>query len=155
MSLVFAAPVALAAFAAASAFADLAAIDHAVATFAGSGATPVDRRLRLKPCDTPLALSWRTEGRESVLVQCGDAGGWRLFVPVSASGSAGAVVINRGDAVTIAVSGEGFTVAQPGEAMEAGALGAWIRVRTAAARPGDEAMRAQVVRPGVVTLPLP
>lgn len=149
--------------AAAAGYADLGTIDSEVAAFTGAGigesggaATAVDRRLRLKPCGSPLALSWRTQTRESVVVQCGDPGSWRLFVPVRKAdqGPAASPVIARGDAISIAVAGDGFTVAQPGEAMEAGPVGAWIRVRPINARQGAEPMRAQVVRPGLVTLPL-
>jgi flagella basal body P-ring formation protein FlgA len=93
-----------------------------------------------------------------VVVQCQDPGSWRLFVPVrkpvQAAGVSADPVISRGDAVSIAVKGDGFTVAQPGEAMEAGAIGAWIRVRAINAKSGAEPMRAQVVRPGLVSLPL-
>lgn len=159
----------LAILAAASAgYADLDLIDREVAGFTGAqigqsggAATPVDRRLRLSPCRSPLALSWRTQTQDSVVVQCGDPGSWRLFVPVrrdTAAGEgmgAGAPVIKRGDAISIAVNGEGFTVAQPGEAMEAGPVGSWIRVRPINAKPGAEPMRAQVVRPGLVELQLP
>jgi flagella basal body P-ring formation protein FlgA len=151
--------------AATAGFADLDAVDRDVGQFTGvpigqpGGATmPVDRRLRLKPCLAPLALNWNTQRRETVVVRCPDAGGWRLFVPVSGATPAAAALpaINRGDPVTIAVSGDGFTVSQPGEALEAGPVGAWIRVRTlAAARTASDAMRAQVVRPGVVAVPLP
>lgn len=150
---------------AAAPFADLDAIDRQVAQFTGAAVgqpggagNPVDRRLRLQPCYAPLALAWR--GRDTVVVQCPDAGAWKLFVPVTggAGGPAALPAVNRGDAVTIAVSGEGFTVSQPGEAMEAGPVGAWIKVRTvrAEARPGAAAdtMRAQVVRPGLVKVPL-
>jgi flagella basal body P-ring formation protein FlgA len=158
----------LAILAAASAgYADLASIDREVAGFTGAeigqsgGAmTPVDRRLRLAPCGSPLSLTWRTQNHESVVVQCGDPGSWRLFVPVkretqgAGQGMAAAPVINRGDGISIAVNGDGFSVAQPGEAMEAGAIGSWIRVRPINAKPGAEPMRAQVVRPGLVSLPL-
>lgn len=144
----------LAAILTAAPFADLAAIDHAVAGFAGGAAIPVDRRLRLDHCTAPLSLSWRTQRRDTVVVECPDTGGWRLFVPISMGGGAeaAAVVINRGDAVTIAVGGAGFSVSQPGEAMESGAVGSWIRVRSAAR---GQPMRAQVVRPGMVAVPLP
>lgn len=155
----------LAIFAAAASggFADLDTIDREVVGFTGAeigqtgGATmPVDRRLRLKPCGAPLALSWRTAQHESVVVQCGDPGSWRLFVPVKRAelGLGGAPAINRGDGISIAVTGEGFTVAQPGEAMESGAVGSWIRVRPLNAKPNSEVMRAQVVRPGLVAMPL-
>lgn len=152
----------LAAFASAG-FADLDAIDREVAGFTGApigqsggAVNPVDRRLRLRPCGSPLALSWRTQTRDSVVVQCGDPGSWRLFVPVQRAeqGLGASPVISRGDAISIAVTGEGFSVAQPGEAMESGPVGAWIRVRPINAKTGAEPMRAQVVRPGLVSLPL-
>jgi len=139
---------------AAAPFADLDAIDRALSDFTQGAAAPVDRRLRLNPCTAPPSLSWRTDAQDSVLVQCNDAGGWRLFVPLR-QGASGPMAVSRGDAVSIAISGEGFTVAQPGEAMDSGAVGAWIRVRPVGARPGDEPMRVQIVRPGLVTLPLP
>lgn len=150
-------------------FADLDAIDRQVASFTGASAgetggaaTPVDRRLRLQPCRSGLALSWRTQAQDSVVVQCGDPSGWRLFVPVRSGGAGmgqgGPVAVARGDAVAIAVMGEGFTVSQPGEAMESGPVGGWIRVRPAAA-PGratrGDVMRARIERPGLVSVPLP
>ena len=154
--------------AAAASFADLDAIDRQVAAFtgapigtAGGAMQPLDRRLRLRPCYAPLALGWRGESRETVVAQCPDAGGWRLFVPVRASASASAAsgppAVNRGDAVTMTISGDGFSVSQSVEALDAGSVGAWVRVRAAgvAGRPGGEPMRAQVVRPGLVALPMP
>lgn len=147
--------------AAAAATADLNQIDIAVARFTGAaigesgGALqPVDRRLRLNRCAAPLALAWRTARQDSVVVQCPDVGGWRLYVPVVAQMAAALPeppAILRGDAVTIAVAGEGFTVSRPGEAMEAGPAGGWIRVRPIAGEP----VRARVVRPGLVSLALP
>jgi len=148
-------------------FADLAAIDSDVAAFTGAaigtpgGARgPVDRRLRLVNCRSPLSFAWRTVQRDTVVVQCPDAGGWRLFVPVQGAAAEAAALpaINRGDAVTISVAGDGFAVSQPGEALESGPVGAWIRVRGVNAARGStaaDAMRGQVVRPGLVILPLP
>lgn len=159
--------VAAAAAASSASFADLDAIDRQVAAFTGApvgamgGAlTPVDRRLRLNPCRTGVALSWRTPAQDSVVVQCGDAGGWRLFVPVRAEPRTApaqpANAVGRGDAIAIAVSGDGFTVSQPGEALESGPVGGWIRVRPASATAArGQEMRAQIVRPGLVRLPLP
>lgn len=147
-------------------FADLDAIDRQVAVFTGAAAgevggaaTPVDRRLRLQPCRSGMALSWRTAAQDSVVVQCGDAGGWRIFVPVrrgGGAGQAGPVAVTRGDGVAIAVAGEGFTVAQPGEALESGPVGGWIKVRPlsqSGARGGT--LRARIERPGLVSVPLP
>lgn len=148
--------------AAAAPFADLAAIDRQVAEFTGAPAgaqggaqMPLDRRLRLKPCTAPLSLAWRGERRETVVAACPDAGGWRLFVPVRAAAQSAAAppAINRGDAVTIAVTGGGFSVSQPGEALDAGPVGGWIRVRGLNAK--GQPMRAQVLRPGLVGVPLP
>ena len=148
--------------AAAAPFADLAALDRQVAAFTGAptgaegGATlPLDRRMRLRPCNSPIAMAWRGERRDTVIAECPDAGGWRLFVPVRAGGSAqtASPVINRGDAVTIAITGDGFALSQPGEALEAGAVGAWVRVRAVNGKAAP--MRAQVVRPGLVSLPMP
>ncbi|MBV1918837.1 MAG: flagella basal body P-ring formation protein FlgA [Sphingomonadaceae bacterium] len=150
--------------AAATPVADLNAIDRRVAGFTGAaigqagGATgPVDRRLRLRPCVSRLNLSWRTGQRQSVVVQC--AGGWRLFVPVKSAGPVAAALpaVSRGDTVTIAVSGDGFTVSRAGEALETGAVGAWIKVRkiSDSRRFGNGFMRAKVIRPGLVGLPLP
>ncbi len=161
-----AAPLLLLPATAQASFADLAAIDREVAAFTGAGpgaaggaATPVDRRLRLTPCAAPLALSWRGVRHDAVLVQCLDNGGWHLFVPIrpSAAGSAAppAIAVMRGEAVTVEVAGEGFAVSQSGEALEAGAVGAWIRVRLARDGTRAEPLRAQVVRPGLVALLLP
>jgi flagellar basal body P-ring formation protein FlgA len=145
-------------------FADLAAVDREVAAFTGApqglpgGAVrPVDRRLKLVPCSAPLNLRWYNSQRDSVVVQCPTPDGWRLFVPVMAvQGAAAQNAISRGDVVTVAISGDGFTVSQPGEALEAGALGAWIRVRTVSdGTSKGEPMRAQVVRPGLVEVPVP
>ena len=115
---------------------------------------PVDRRLRLRPCHAPLDLAWRTPRRESVVVACPDPGGWRLFVPVRGAHAATAPLsVGRGEAVTIAVAGPGFSVSQPGEALEGGAAGDWIRVRGLGAK--AQTVRARIVRPGLVEVPLP
>lgn len=139
--------------AATSNFASLDAIDAQVSAFAGGTAVPVDRRLRLAACSAPLALSWQGARRDTVFVHCPDPGGWRLYVPVVGGAPAAeteAPAVLRGEAVTVTVRGDGFTVSQPGEALEPGAVGAWIRVR-----PGErkDAVRAKIVRPGLVEIP--
>ncbi|MEP6868549.1 MAG: flagella basal body P-ring formation protein FlgA [Novosphingobium sp.] len=142
---------------AAQGFTQLPTIDRAVADFtgvaigqSGGAAQPVDRRLRLAACAGIPALSWYGARRDTVLVQCPDAGSWRLFVPVLAGNNAASQVpaVLRGEAVTIAVEGDGFSVAQAGEAMEPGAVGSWIKVKSANAN--AQPMRARVVRPGLV-----
>lgn len=147
-----------------AAFASLDAIDAAASSFAGAlpgmeggPISGVDRRLRLSPCGTTLAATWFNARQETVVVQCPDAG-WRVFVPVRRSTpEAAAPVVSRGDAVTIAVAGDGFAVSQPGEAMDGGAIGTWIRVRRAgASQPAPvQTLRGRVVRPGLVALDLP
>jgi flagella basal body P-ring formation protein FlgA len=139
---------------------DPAAIDREVGAFTGQpigapggAARPVDRRLRLVACSAPLALSWRGDARASILVECPDGGGWHIFVATSAPApgiarqSPAAPVIERGQSVTVALTGDGFSVSQPAEALESGAVGAWIRVRTQAK---TDPVQAQVVRPGLV-----
>ena len=147
----------------AQSFVDLADIDRAVAAFTGAaqgspgGAAQVlDRRLRLAPCPSQFTLGWYGTRQDTVEVRCAVPGGWKLYVPLVASSAiaaAAAPVIARGDAVTISVSGTGFAVAQPGEALESGAIGAWIKVRG----PGQNAavLRARVLRPGLVGMELP
>jgi len=145
-------------------FADMTAIDQAVAQFTGrsigvpgGAAQPVDRRLRLVACTAPLALGWRAGAHDSVLVRCPDAGGWRLYVPVVAAvadvpaGPAAAPAVQRGEGVTIAMVGDGFSVEQAGEALDPGPIGGWIRVRTGAK---TDALRGRIVRPGMVEVPV-
>ena len=143
-------------------FADLSAIDRAVAEFTGQprgapggAAVPVDRRLRLSPCLAPLALGWHGTRRDAVEVRCPGPSGWRLFVPLLAgSGTpSGAPLVGRGDMVTITVRSEGFAVSQPGEALEPGAEGAWIKVRGLGAN--APVRRARVLHPGQVGIDLP
>lgn len=141
------------------AYADPAAIDAQVAQFTGhpmgtggGAAQAVDRRLRLTACRSPLAMSWRGLRRDSVLVECPDPGSWHLFVPLHVAEPA-AIAVLRGEAVTIAVAGDGFAVTQPGEALDAGAVGDWIRVRSVRdGSPKGEPIRARITRPGEVTV---
>ena len=148
--------------AAAQPLADLAAIDRAVAAFAGVGAggtggaaQPVDRRLRLAACAAPLALGWYGSRQDMVEVRCPSAPGWRIYVPLAGTAreAAAAPLVSRGDAVTIAVTGQGFTVSQGGEALESGAEGAWTKVRGAGQ--GAQVLRGRVLRPGLVGIDLP
>ncbi|MFM5886025.1 MAG: flagella basal body P-ring formation protein FlgA [Novosphingobium sp.] len=138
-------------------YADLAAIDRAVAGFVGTPAPPIDRRLRLNPCASPLALAWYGARADRVQVTCPGAAGWTLYValPAQAQAAAQPPLVQRGDAVTISAGGEGFAVSQPGEALEGGAAGAWIKVRPLGAAAAAAPLRAQVLRPGVVGIFLP
>jgi flagella basal body P-ring formation protein FlgA len=145
-------------------FTDLDALDRAVAGFTGVSAgqvggaiTPVNRRLRLQPCSMAPVMTWLNPRRDVVLVQCPDAGSWRLAVPVSrgAAPDGGEIVVNRGDAVSISVEGEGFSVSRPGQALDQGPVGAWVRVQPATTgREQVQPVRGQIVRPGLVRVPL-
>jgi flagella basal body P-ring formation protein FlgA len=133
---------------------DLAEVDRAVSAFAGQPAGPVDRRLRLARCAAPLALEWFGQGSRTVQVRCPVPGGWRLYVALAgAPAAAEPPMVQRGDTVTIQVGGDGWAVAQPGEALEAGAAGSWIKVRGNA--PKAPVLRARVIRPGLVGVELP
>lgn len=145
----------------AAGLADPAAIDREIAAFTGQpvgapggAAHPVDRRLRLAACAAPLALSWHGDDHTSVMVQCPDPGGWHLYAAVAAAArqsAAAAPVVERGQVVTVAITGENFAVSQSAEAMDSGPVGAWIRVRVG---PRADPVQAQVVRPGLVELPI-
>lgn len=139
---------------AAAPFANLAEVDRAATDFAGAPAVPVDRRMRLEACRVPFSLSWYGTRRDTVLVQC-PSPAWRLFVPLQGGGAAAlsAPLVVKGDAVSITISGAGFAVSQPGEALESGAEGAWIKVRSVAV--GAAPVRARVLRPGIVGMDLP
>ena len=146
-------------------FADPAAIDAEVAAFTGvplgqpGGArAPVDRRLRMAACPQALALAWHGRRADMVRVECPALVGWQIFVPVNSGGAAQAAQapargagVERGQVLTIAVQGRGFTVTQQGEALEAGNVGDWIRVRPDGNR---EAVRARIDNPGRVVIPV-
>jgi flagella basal body P-ring formation protein FlgA len=143
----------------ANGFTDPATIDRAVFEFTGAaigqpgGARmAADRRLQLAACAAPLAISWHGSARNAVRVECPDAGGWRIFVAVTppVTTASAPPAIKRGDALTIMVRGRGFSVQQSGEAMESGAVGEWIFVRTARKA---EPLRARIERPGLVVIP--
>lgn len=142
---------------------DPAMIDRAVAAFTGAATgtpggarSPADPRLRLAACAAPLDVAWHGNARNAVRVECAGPAPWRIFVAINAGSGAstgagaGAIAVKRGDAITIAVRGRGFSVQQPGEAVEAGAVGDWIFVRTARKA---EPVRARIERPGLAVIP--
>ncbi|KWV94108.1 MULTISPECIES: flagella basal body P-ring formation protein FlgA [unclassified Erythrobacter] len=146
---------------------DLSIIDRAVADFTGAevgqpgGAKlPVDRRLRLSHCQSPLDLQWFGRDQRSIQVACPSAG-WRIYVAVDggAGGSGrfaqqyGETLVKRGENVSILVRGSGFTLTRQGSAVEDGAQGEWIKVRAAGEK--TETLRAMVIRPGQVGIELP
>lgn len=156
--------------AATAGFQDIAALDRAVAAFAGhatgeeGGAQAgIDARLRLRTCPT-VALSWRSEAHDAIVVACSGPD-WRLFVPVRrAPAAAGALpatarpvpvakaepVIRRGDAVTIEAGSNGFAISRDGVAIADAAPGARFGVRVDGA---TVPVQAVAVAAGRATLP--
>jgi flagella basal body P-ring formation protein FlgA len=154
-------------------FQDTAAIDRAVAAFTtrpigaeGGARAPVDARLRLATCGM-VALSWRTDVHDAVVVACADPA-WRIFVPVIAPPRAASAtpavvrtgatapapraepVIRRGDSVTIEAGSDGFSITREGVAMADAAPGGRVMVRvTDSTRP----VQAVAVDAGRATLP--
>lgn len=143
-------------------------IDARVAAFtgmpagtAGGAAQPVDRRLRLADCAGPLDLEYYGQRQDMVRVSCSVPERWQIFVPVlraqamaaspGAPQAANPVVIERGQVLSIAIEGRGFSVVQQGEALEDGAIGDWIRVRPEGRR--DE-LRARLVTPARAVIPV-
>lgn len=97
----------------------------------GSTAAPVDRRLRLARC--PQGVQIETADARSLAVRC-PALGWRLRVPLTTApatiaATAKALLVRRGDPLTVLSNGGGFTIETAGIAGEDGALGANVRVK--------------------------
>ncbi|KQT35128.1 hypothetical protein ASG29_03130 [Sphingomonas sp. Leaf412] len=159
----------LLALAAAAAFQDTAALDRAVTAFTGrpmgaeGGArAALDPRLRLAACPM-VAMSWRTEAKDAVVVTC-TGPSWRLFVPVVAAPRAAAVapaayvappkpaapVIRRGDPVTIEAGSDGFSITREGIAMGDAAPGARLPVQVQGA---TKPVQAVAIDTGRATLP--
>ncbi len=156
--------------AAAAAFQDTAALDRAVSSFTGrpigseGGArATVDSRLRLAACPM-VAISWRTEAKDAVVVSCSGPD-WRLFVPVIAAPRPAAAaprpaavvapvraepVIRRGDPVTIEAGSDGFSITRDGIAMADAAPGARLPVQVA---DSPKSVQAVAVATGRATLP--
>jgi flagella basal body P-ring formation protein FlgA len=151
------------AFAQATGFADPAAIDAEIAAFTGAAAGapggargPVDRRLRVAACGQPLQLAWHGRDAGMVRVECNGASPWRVFVAVNAAGATrstptAAPQIARGQVLTITLQGRGFAISQQAQALEAGRVGEWIRVRPEGS---SEEVRARIDSPVRATIPL-
>lgn len=155
--------------AAAPLFQDTASLDRAVSAFTGRGLgdeggarTPVDPRLRLAACPT-VALSWRTEAHDAVVVSCSGPD-WRIYVPVRMAAGAAATrtqpafvapvkalpVIRRGDPVVIEAGSAGFAISREGVALGDALAGARFLVRVDDAR---QPVQAIAVAGGRATLP--
>ncbi|MFV0643429.1 MAG: flagella basal body P-ring formation protein FlgA [Sphingomonadaceae bacterium] len=142
-------------------------IDAEVARFTGHAAghpggaiTRTDPRIRLAPCQQPLALEWYGRSKNNVLVRCPTAGSWRIFVPLvpvsakeAASGDSSPVMVARGETVTLIAKGNGFSLTRQAEALQSGTAGDWISIRPlGTGRKARETMRARILSPGTVSI---
>ncbi len=156
--------------AAATAFQDTASLDRAVTAFTarsigdeGGARTAVDTRLRLAACPT-VALSWRTEAHDAVVVSCAGPD-WRIYVPVRMAAGVAAArvqpvgyvkpvkldpVIRRGDPVVIEAGSDGFAISREGVALADAAPGARFMVKVEDTR---QPVQAIAVASGHATLP--
>ena len=154
----------------APAFQNIAGLDRAVGSFTGrpigaeGGArAAVDPRLKLAACST-VAMSWRTEAHDAVVVTCSGPD-WRIFVPVVRATAVAAPapmrtaaappvrlepVVRRGDPVVIEAGSNGFSISREGVAMADAAPGARFAVRVADAK---APVQAVAVASGRATLP--
>ncbi len=146
-------------------------IDKAVAEFTGhatgddGGArTPVDARLKLATCPM-VTMSWRTPAHDSVIVACPDPG-WRIYVPIRAAASAvgrqaplaltspsaagPAIVIKRGDPVSVSAGSAGFEIMRDGIALGDAAVGQRLLIRVQEGKPPIQAVAAE---PGKALIP--
>lgn len=145
-------------------FEDLVALDAQVsAVLQGSSTTaqPIDRRLKLARCPEPIAID--SGAADSVALRC-NAIGWRIRVPlanVARSGAktvnavqvkpleSGDILVRRGETVEIIVKGEGFEVVSSGVAVDDGAKGKRIRVKSST---GGPSLGGTVVAEGVIAM---
>jgi flagella basal body P-ring formation protein FlgA len=146
-------------------------IDKAVAGFTGRGVgedggarTPVDTRLKLTTC-AMVTLNWRTPAHDSVVVACSDPE-WRIYVPVRIAAPAivaasplasappaaakPAIVIKRGDPVSVAAGSDGFAVTRDGIAVNDAAAGQRLLIKV---QDGKPPIQAVAVEPGKAEIP--
>ncbi|MEH3106318.1 MAG: flagella basal body P-ring formation protein FlgA [Sphingomonas fennica] len=156
---------ALAAPADAAGFEDLDRLERRLTTALDAGIgepggpqAPIDRRMKLAACGTPVTIDPPAMG--AVALRC-PAAGWRIRVPLArlagtapagyggGGGMAQAAVVRRGDPVELSAGSAGFSVSMQGIAQEDGAPGARIRVKV---DPKNPPMYAEVVDMGLVRL---
>jgi flagella basal body P-ring formation protein FlgA len=156
--------------AAAQNFQSTTLIDKAVAGFtghaigeSGGARTAVDTRLKLTTCPM-VSLNWRTDSHDSVVVTCTDPQ-WRIFVPVMPArpvpaatptaaapvvAAKAAIVIKRGDPVTVVAGDGAFSVTRDGIATTDAAAGARVLIRV---QDGKPPIQAIAVEPGKAMIP--
>ena len=129
------------------AYEDMETLDQRVAAVA-AGAQPVDARLKLAVCPDEPIIAPPVGG--AIIVRC-EAKGWRLRIPVrSQSQMLGQteVLVRKGEMVECVDMGAGFAVSTSMIALEDGALGQAIRVKSSTS---SAAITATVSARGVVS----
>ncbi|HEX4739509.1 MAG TPA: flagella basal body P-ring formation protein FlgA [Allosphingosinicella sp.] len=136
----------------AQSFQDLNALETQVIAALGAGigepggpSRPIDRRLKLSPCPSPVVVEPPALG--AVAVGCKQIG-WRIRVPLTPAPAAAAAmqqaaavtvkaapIIKRGDQIELVADAGSFSVTTVAVAEQDGAPGDHIRVRPAA-KPG-------------------
>jgi flagellar basal body P-ring formation protein FlgA len=109
---------------------DIDALDQRLALASGGKAVPLDRRLRLVKCPQSVALD--TSSADQIIAHCASLG-WRIRVLMGGLIEAKTVtrpVITRGDSVEITYEGDDFDASSSGVALDSGAKGEAIRVKT-------------------------
>lgn len=137
-------------------------IDAQVAQFTGAGIgetggarLPLDRKLRLRSCNSLLDISWYGTRGDALAVRCTEVGGWRVFVAINAvAKQSNKQLVQRRDPVRVVVGGAGFSVSRSGEAMESGKAGDWIRVRLQDNTRSGKVISARVMADGRLMVPL-
>lgn len=150
---------------AATATADLAALDRAAEIFTGARfgepngpVTPIDPRLKLAQCTASPVYAWRSERHDAITISCPDPNGWRLFMAVKTEAQPAAAaapvkaepVIRRGDPVSIVAQNAGFSVSTDGVAMGDAAPGARLLIKVDGAK---NPVQAIAVEAGKAALP--
>jgi flagella basal body P-ring formation protein FlgA len=99
----------------------------------GGAAGPVDRRLKLVNC--PVVLQTDPPAMGAIAIRCPPLG-WRIRVPLVANqapqrdSAVAEILVRRGENVELKASGPGFEISSSAIAMEDGALGKAIRVKS-------------------------
>lgn len=138
---------------------DLAALDQRItATLQNQGARarPIDKRIRLARCPVPASID--VQSATAVAVRCA-AIGWRIRVAIVRGShtdtDAGngprqnAVIIRRYESVELRIAGAGFAVTANAVAMESGAIGDSIRIKSPTFR---TPVAARIVGKGLVEI---
>jgi flagellar basal body P-ring formation protein FlgA len=130
-----------------AAYEDLEALDERVA-LVDAGAQPVDARLKLAACPDEPIIAPPVGG--AIVVRC-EAKGWRLRVPVRSQAQAAGqaqILVRKGEMVECVDSGAGFAVSTSMVALEDGAIGQAIRVKSSTSA---AAITATITARGVVS----